>query len=102
MQGLLGQPEEGWPKVIQKVILDSAHAKPIKGRPGAKLPKVDFKAIAKELPTKIHREPSDEEVLSYLMYPQVYLDFENQRTHYDNTSVIPTPNFLFVLQARQA
>src|SRR5213592_2719010 len=34
MQGLLGQPEEGWPKVIQKVILDSAHVQPIKGRPG--------------------------------------------------------------------
>ena len=42
MQGQLGQPDGGWPKVLQKIILDSAGAKPLKGRPGAKLPKVDF------------------------------------------------------------
>ncbi len=47
MQGMLGQPEGGWPKVLQKIILDSAGAKPIKGRPGAKLPKADFAAIEK-------------------------------------------------------
>ena len=46
MQGMLGQPEGGWPKVLQKIILDSAGAKPMKGRPGAKLPKVDFAAVA--------------------------------------------------------
>jgi pyruvate carboxylase len=84
--------------VIQKVILDSAHVQPIKGRPGAKLPKVDFAAVKKDLAAKIHREPTDEDVMSYLMYPQVYLDFEKHNTRYDNTSVIPTPNFFFGLQ----
>ena len=44
MQGAIGFPEGGWPKVLQKIILDSAGAKPIKGRPGAKLPKADFAA----------------------------------------------------------
>src|SRR5262249_789810 len=43
MQGSLGTPEGGWPKVLQRIILDSAGAKPIKGRPGAKLSKVDFR-----------------------------------------------------------
>src|SRR5438105_12687 len=42
MQGALGQPEGGWPKVLQKIILDSAGAKAVKGRPGAKMTKVDF------------------------------------------------------------
>ncbi|HEV8606552.1 MAG TPA: pyruvate carboxylase [Tepidisphaeraceae bacterium] len=98
MQGLIGQPEEGWPKVIQKVILDASHVQAIKGRPGAKLAKVDFNAVRKELAGKIHREPSEEDVLAYLMYPQVYIDFEKQRARYDNTSVIPTPNFFFGLQ----
>ena len=35
MQGYLGQPEGGWPKALQKIILDSAGAKPIHGRPGS-------------------------------------------------------------------
>ena len=44
MQGMLGFPEGGWPKVFQKIVLDTAGVKPIKGRPGAKMPKVDFGA----------------------------------------------------------
>ena len=51
--GHLGLPEGGWPKVLQKIILDSAGEKPLKGRPGAKLPKVDFAAAKKELADKI-------------------------------------------------
>src|SRR5688572_32014141 len=36
MQGQLGFPDEGWPKVLQKIILNSAGVEPLKGRPGAK------------------------------------------------------------------
>ncbi len=97
MQGYLGQPEGGWPKVLQKIILDSAGAKAFTARPGSKLPKVDIAQTKKELSEKIHREPSDTEVLSYLMYPQVFLDFEKFARQYDNTSVIPTPTFLYGL-----
>ncbi len=39
MQGAIGFPEGGWPKVLQKIILDSASAKAIKGRPGASCPR---------------------------------------------------------------
>ena len=34
MQGMIGEPEGGWPKKLQKIVLDSAKAKPIKGRAG--------------------------------------------------------------------
>jgi pyruvate carboxylase len=98
MQGMLGFPEGGWPKVLQKIILDSAGAKPIKGRPGAKLPKVDLVATKKELAQKIGTEPRDVDVQSYLMYPQVYLDFAKFRKQYDNVSVIPTPAFFYGMQ----
>src|SRR5205814_4046078 len=53
MQGHLGTPQGGWPKVFQKIVLNSAGVKPIKGRAGAKLPKVDFGATQKELTKKI-------------------------------------------------
>ena len=95
LQGGLGQPEGGWPRQIQKVVLDAAGVKPFTARPGSKLPRVDLKAAEKELATKIGRAPRDVEVMSYLMYPQVFLDYEKFVKLYDNTSVIPTPAFLF-------
>lgn len=95
MQGMIGWPPGGFPKVFQKIVLNSAGVKPIKGRAGAKLPKIDFKAAAKELAAKIHRTPSDTDLLSYLLYSQVFLDFEKHRQQYGDTSVIPTPNFFY-------
>jgi pyruvate carboxylase len=36
---------------------------------------VDFEEKRKELAGKIHHEPRDLDVLSYVLYPQVFLDF---------------------------
>jgi pyruvate carboxylase len=99
MQGYLGQPEGGWPKVLQKIILDTAGAKPVKGRPGESMKPVDFGAVRKELTEKIGHEPRDVDVLSYLMYPQVFLDYSKKLAAYDNVSVIPTPAFWYGLQS---
>jgi pyruvate carboxylase len=99
MQGMLGTPEGGWPKVLQKIILDSAGEKPFKGRPGAKLPKVDLAVTKKDLAAKIKREPSDDDVMSYLMYPAVFLDFEKHRAEFDDVSVLPTSAFFYGLQS---
>jgi pyruvate carboxylase len=98
MQGMLGFPPEGWPKKIQKIVLDSAGVEAIKGRAGAKMAKVDLGAVKKELGAKIHHEPRDVDVMSYLMYPQVFLDFEKAHRTYDNVSVIPTPAFFYGLK----
>ncbi len=76
MQGAIGFPEGGWPKVLQKIILDTAGAKPIKGRPGAKLPKADFEKTRKELESKMPGDVRDVDVMSYLLYPQVFLDYQ--------------------------
>jgi pyruvate carboxylase len=97
MQGEIGFPEGGFPKVFQKIVLDSAGVKPIKGRPGATLPKANFTAVRKELEGKAQHEVTDEDVLSYLLYPQVFLDFDQHRQRYDNTAVLPTPPFFYGL-----
>jgi pyruvate carboxylase len=99
LQGYLGQPEGGWPKQLQKVVLDAAGVKPFTARPGSKLPKVDLKQTQAELAKKIGREPRDVDVMSYLMYPQVFLDYDKFCKIYDNTSVIPTPAFLYGMQS---
>src|SRR5665213_1863415 len=99
MQGQLGFPEGGWPKVLQKIILDSSGAKPIVGRPGEKMPSIDFAATRKKLEEETGRAVKDTDVLSYVMYPQVYLDYDKHVRLYDNTSVIPTPAFFYGLQS---
>jgi len=98
MQGLLGEPEGGWPQQFQEIVLKSAHVSPIVGRPGASMPAADFAAAATEVQSRTHREPSEEDVLSYLLYPQVYLDFQKHVAQFGDTSTIPTSNFFYGMQ----
>jgi len=99
MQGMLGTPAGGWPKVLQKIILDAAGEKPFKGRPGAKLPKVDLALTKKELAAKIQADPTADDVMSYLMYPAVYLEYAKHLEKYDDVSVLPTSAFFYGLQS---
>ena len=73
VHGLAGRTQGGWPKKLQKIILRGA--KPKRGRPGAHLPKVDLEETAASVEKKIGRRPSQDEDLSYLMYPDVFLKF---------------------------
>jgi pyruvate carboxylase len=98
MQGLLGEPEGGWPQQFQEIVLKSAHVEPITGRPGASMPAADFAAAATEIRSKTQRTPSEADVLSYLLYPQVYLDYQKHVTQFGDTSTIPTKEFFYGLR----
>jgi pyruvate carboxylase len=98
MQGYIGFPAGGWPKVVQKIILDSAGEKPLKERLGKTLKPINFKTTKAELAKKIDREPTEHDVQSYLMYPQVYLDLQKHLTMYSRTSVVPTPAFFYPMK----
>jgi pyruvate carboxylase len=98
MQGMLGEPEGGWPKPFQEIVLRSARVQPIVGRPGAALPAADFDVAAREIQARTHREPGEDDVLSYLLYPQVFLDFQEHWREYGDTSTIPTANFFYGMQ----
>jgi pyruvate carboxylase len=98
MQGAIGVPEGGWPRKLQRIVLNSAGAKPMTGRPSAKLPKVNFAAAKKELAKRIGRAPSDSDVTSYVLYPQVFLDFAKHVQTYSDTSMVPTPPFFYGLK----
>src|SRR5258706_111862 len=75
LSGGLGQPLGGWPKKVQQVVLGDR--KPLKGRPGESLPALNFKKAKADLgtATKLKREITDDELYSYLMYPEVFLEF---------------------------
>ncbi|MGH9722728.1 MAG: pyruvate carboxylase [Bryobacteraceae bacterium] len=94
--GALGQPEGGWPKKIQKIILRGA--KPARGRPGAHLPAVDFAETAETVERKIGRKPQHDEVLSYLMYPEVFAKFAKAQQTYGVADSVPTPQFFYGME----
>src|ERR1039457_7076296 len=96
LSGALGEPEGGWPKRLQKAILKGA--KPQRGRPGAHLTPVNFAETASTLGGKIGHEPLPDEVLSFLMYPGVFLEFAKARQSYGNVEVLPTPQFYYGMQ----
>lgn len=72
-EGMMGQPEGGFPEKLQKLVL---HGKePITCRPGELLPDEDFDAIKKELREKYGLEGTEKEALSYALYPKVFEDY---------------------------
>ena len=94
--GSLGEPEGGWPGELQKIILRGAE--PLHGRPGANLPKVDLDETAELVEKKIGRKPAYDEVLSYLMYPDVFVKFAKARQAYGDVDVLPTPQFYYGME----
>jgi pyruvate carboxylase len=94
--GSLGEPDGGWPKRLQKLILRGR--KPNRGRPGAQLPKVDLEATSAAVEKKIGRRPSRDETLSYLMYPDVFLKFARNRQNWGDVDALPTPQFYYGME----
>jgi pyruvate carboxylase len=91
--GSLGKPPGGWPRKIKEIVLQGR--KPIQGRAGANLKPVDFDEASVELEKKIRRSPSRTDLLSYLLYPDVFLKFEESRKHYGDLEVLPTSQFFY-------
>ena len=94
--GSLGQPPGGWPRKIRDVVLRGK--KPKRGRPGAMLPPADMERTSAELEKKIRRVPSKSDLLSYLLYPDVFLKYEEARKRYSDLEVLPTENFFYGLK----
>ncbi|SEM57700.1 pyruvate carboxylase [Ligilactobacillus sp. WC1T17] len=89
--GGLGQPYGGFPKDLQKVVLKDK--KPITVRPGSLLKDVDFDQVRTELAAKIKRDPSDEEVLSYILYPDVFLTYNETSERFGSMQYLATTVF---------
>ena len=93
LAGSLGTPPGGWPPDVQRIILRGAP--PLAGRPGANLPPADLPAVAAELEATAGRAPEHRDVLSALLYPEVYARFDSVRREFGDVSVLPTPAFFY-------
>src|SRR5213080_2359790 len=95
--GALGVPPGGWPKKLQKIILRGRT--PVKGRPSANLPPVNFEQEQKQLAQRVGHALGRDDLLSYLLYPEVFSKFDRFRQAYADVSVLPTPAFFYGLNS---
>ena len=90
-QGDLGQPTGGFPKELKEIILNGRDS--IEVRPGGLAKAVDFEAVKLELKDLVGFEPSKQDVLSYIMYPQVFLDYCKMHDAFGDVELLDTLTF---------
>ena len=94
-KGMIGQPVGGFPPELQKIILKGEQ--PLTCRPGELLEPVDFAAKQDELQAKLGHKVSERDVLSAVLYPGVFEEYDRFRQEYSDTSFLPTPVFFYGL-----
>ena len=97
MKGMMGQPPGGWPPELQKAVLKDE--KPITQRPGELLEDFDFGSAGTLLKTRFGRYFSEEDVLSYALYPKVFQDYCEFAREYGDVSVLDSSTFFYGLEA---
>jgi pyruvate carboxylase len=110
--GELGWPQGGWPEPVWRVVLGEKKFKDAKARyelamrkhlpaNAGTLEAADLEKIRENLAEKIKRPAADDDLYSYLMYPEVFATFEKVRQDFSDLSVLPTPAFFYGLHHRQ-
>ncbi len=94
--GSLGVPDGGWPPRIQQIVLRGK--KPLEGRPGSLLASIDLGKTKEELASKLNREPDRTELMSYLMYPEVFVKFAQAKYQYGELEVLPSAQFFYGME----
>ncbi|KZL93355.1 pyruvate carboxylase [Clostridium magnum] len=69
-KGMMGQPMGGFPEKLQKLVLKGEE--PITCRPGEMLPPEDFDKIKNHLIENCKINPSEQDIISYALYPDVF------------------------------
>jgi pyruvate carboxylase len=110
-EGWLGEPfyglekdeaKDSWTKwnALADAIVGNG-GKRITGRPGEHAAKIDLDQVRQELEGKIKRKPSEDDVWSYLMYPDVFLKYAEFRKTFGDVSVLPTSAYYYGLKLKE-
>ena len=101
-EGMIGQPEGGFPEELQKIVLKDK--KPIDVRPGSLLPDEDFDYIAKGLKENFYTENMEDpdilsqKTLSYALYPKVYEDYCRHFEAYNDVTGLESHVYFYGLR----
>lgn len=92
-RGEIGQPYGGFPEKLQQIILKGREK--IEVRPGQLLEPVDFDQVRRELEKKLEREVTNQEVIAYVLYPEVFSTYQNFIADFYDVSVLDTPTYFY-------
>lgn len=98
-KGMLGQPVGGFPADLQEIVLKNEKA--IKTRPGKLLPEYEFKTASETLQKELKKIVTDEDIVSYALYPQVFKDYVKFADEYGDSSVFDTKAFFYPLNKEE-
>lgn len=110
-EGWLGEPFYGmesakaadsrkkWNSLADSIVGKSG--KRIKGRPGLHAAKIKLDDVRAELKAKLKKDPTEDDVWSYLMYPEVFLKFADFRKAHGDVSMLPTPAYYYGLRDKE-
>ncbi|MCL1862690.1 MAG: pyruvate carboxylase [Defluviitaleaceae bacterium] len=88
--GMMGQPQGGFPKDLQDIVLKGKPA--ITCRPGEHLAPLDFDDL-KEKMSAFCPDPTMQDIVSYALYPKVLKDFYKHRAENSDLSILDTSVF---------
>ncbi|SFB18395.1 pyruvate carboxylase [Lentibacillus halodurans] len=92
-QGYIGQPYQGFPKDLQRIILKGKES--INVRPGELLNPIDFTQMRDSLFKSLDRQITDFDLISYALYPKVFMDHHKFHESYGDISVLDTLTFFY-------
>src|SRR5699024_8870031 len=93
-KGHMGEPFGGFPSDVRELVLGPDAPPPAP----PKLEREDsFAMVERELAAKLTYAPSAFEVLSYRLYPKVFLEFVNHRETFGDLTALTTPVFFYGL-----
>jgi pyruvate carboxylase len=91
--GEIGQPEGGFPRELQRIILKGKQ--PLTERPGKSIPPLDLENDFKEFKKNFGEDLPYTTYLSYKFYPKVTEDYLQTYRKYGDVDVVPTKYFFY-------
>lgn len=94
LRGDIGIPPGGFPEPFRSKVLKSRGLDPIEGRPGASSEDYKFEVAREKLEKLSSSKISDKELLSYALYPDVFVEWKEFEQVYGHLGDLPTNLFL--------
>ncbi|MBB3014388.1 pyruvate carboxylase [Cupriavidus alkaliphilus] len=98
-RGELGFPPDGFPAALSRKVLRGEPPAPY--RPGDQIAPVDLDAARAAGAAACEQPLDDRQLASYLMYPKQAAEYHAHVRLYSDTSVVPTPAYLYGLQPQE-
>lgn len=102
LRGDIGIPPGGFPEPLRSKVLKSRGLEPVEGRPGQFLKPYDFEKEDEILKKRFgDKQVTEKDLLSYALYPDVYIDWKKFSALYGDVGKLPTHSFLTPMKKGQ-